>query len=473
MSILAILFLVSSTAYAQPKKPVIDTLNVGWGWFELSLSNTDAGIRNTQWIVLDAGDTAVFDSRRTLPCIYDNCEIIKSYSADTRDLTHKRIIGCSAGQTLRARARYNLGNDNWSEYSNTIEFRLPDEPVRTADTVRVILWGQSHLRWGDECMKAWQFISPYVDNNRYADGYELSENYENDTYGHALQTELRRIIPGVPVVLLNYGKSGSMLDSGWLHHNTSDPILNVSNITMYDPGQMFGDTKKFPIAVFFHSNNDEYAISATRYAQVVDSAIHRLTDLGVKVVFNSVHYSSPFQDCYAGHSDSIQQEFFDAWDRQLNQDVAKYPGKVWKGADLFHLLKADTARFWAVDGQHPNTSEGVDAIVSLVAPIIRNAILATTDVSSTDDPNIEFYTTSNDGTASKFLEYRIPAGMNATLELYDVNGAAVSSMQSNSMITGSGRIDLQREHLNTGLYFGVLKCGTHMVVKKVLVVGAK
>src|SRR5947209_1327528 len=86
----------------QPPTPSIVTASVWWGGFELNMTGNSPGIANTEWVVTNPGGDTLFDSWRQV--WRNNCDHdwrpLPPYAADTRDLTHKKIIGCLPGQIL-------------------------------------------------------------------------------------------------------------------------------------------------------------------------------------------------------------------------------------------------------------------------------------------------------------------------------------------------------------------------------------
>src|SRR5687768_9137891 len=162
---------------AQLAKPSISVGNIGWGWFDLAMAGSSVTPANTHWeIMMD--DVPVFDSwrRRSPDCEgpFYEMQIPNDFVADRRDLTTKSIIGAAPGRTYTARVRYN-DNTQWSPFSEPITFETPAEPVRTDDTVYILVWGHSLAAFGTQCS-----VNTDIINGDGSDGFTVL--YDNTSF---------------------------------------------------------------------------------------------------------------------------------------------------------------------------------------------------------------------------------------------------------------------------------------------------
>ena len=365
---------IGQRGIAQLAKPALSIQNLNWGWFDLQMVGNSVTPANTEWIIME-DQTIVFDSKREVGNGCDDpgprSRIPNEFVADTRDLTLKHIIGCAPGKNYKALVRYNDGS-SWSPVSDTAYITTPEEPVRSDDTIFVVLWGHSLLRYHDLCSTVTDIIS------NEDDGY-VNLWGEGDAFGHALQTQLRRLT-GKTVTVINGGVSGS-LQYDWVRDGASSTPVSIN---LYSPGQQFSDSRRYPLAVFFFGQNDArepfcgepMTHPPAQYSEDADTIIERLTRQSVRVIYNSIHYATAVacpSETWEGALRDRQDAYYRSWDSLMSVRVPAN-GRLWRGLDLYNLFRSDTARFLCPDGIHGNLSEGVQGIVEPLATIIKAAI---------------------------------------------------------------------------------------------------
>lgn len=475
---LSILLFTTVVAEAQLAQPTIAASNIEWGWFDLTMTGASVTPANTHWLItLD--DVTVFDTWRRLG---PDCEgpffemrIPNEFVADTRDLTSKRIVGCAPGRSYAARVRYNDGAQ-WSPFSETINFTTPPEPVRTDDTVNVLVWGHSLAGFGSECS-----VNGDITYGDGGDGFTVL--YDNPSFTHALQTELRRST-GRTVTIINGAISGSR-QSRWMRsgigadtavdHEPDESYQYI--IRHYLPGGQFADAQSYPIAVFFFGQNDARSgwcdaptYSSSQFADDAATIIDRLTSQGVSVVYNSIHYSTSI-DCVTGYwggaSVDRQQRYLRAWDSLMSVLVPQN-NRLVRGPDLFALFQNDTARFHLPDGAHANLSEGTAAIVEALAPPIATAVNRATgvalEVRSTAMPTLSIVRSTSGFEAHLTVAAR--DNRRTTLEAFNVVGERVVTLLDRVIEPGVHSIPLESSSLADGPYLLVMRTGETAVVRR-------
>jgi hypothetical protein len=479
------LLLYTTAAYSQLAKPTLSAENVGWGWFDLKMTENSITPSSTHWVITnDDGSFTLFDSWRNRTACDSEVfagRIPNDFIADTRDLTSKKIIGCPDNRTFIAKVRYTDGTQ-WSPFSEPITITTLPEPVRTDDTVYVLLYGHSLMAWNSLCgmsMGDGLLLSE-------TDGYQ-SPNYGN-SFGHALQTELRRTT-GRTVTLINYAVNGSR-QSRWMRsgigsdtaidHTQWDSYQNY--IRFYRAGNQpedgqFLDTGKYRIAAFFFGQNDARApYPVEKYVEDATGIINELTGKGVKVVYNSIHYATAQQTeepyhWYAAQYDQ-QLRYYNAWD-SLMTALVPVNKRLWRGLDFYSLFKSDTERYWFPDNIHTNLSEGVPGIVVPLAKIIRDAIENTTASATTGASRLEessLTVSPNPSAAALTFQVSNASAGRVTVEIVDILGRNVQTIFDDTMERGEHRLKLNAGTLQPGTYLCRLRTESGVTARKFQVV---
>lgn len=431
-----VVFLLSSLPlFAQLNTPTIAVSNVTWGSFTLNLTNTSAGIQNTRWIIKETGGDTVMDSWWK-ECDTAGAWINFPFTADQYDLTTKNILGCKPGQSYTANAIYNNGII-WSPSSNVINFTTGAEPVLTGtDTMHVVLWGHSLLDYGDQCMLKTLIRCGNEDYN-YA-----------DNIAHMLQTALR-ISTGKKISVINRGVNGSQ-HSDWYndYHNE------------YMPGGRYADHNSYPIVVFFFgANNAHNGYPVANFGNDMRNYISFLNNLGVKVVYNSIHHT---KESFVNAGTQIA--YRDMWNTVMNENSGN--PKVRRGLDLYSLFSSNESRFLGADKVHPDLSEGMNEVARQLAPIVQTV----TSVKKIEGfvPNaFELYQNfPNPFNPSTSIRYSINKADFVSLTVYDINGKEVNKLVSEYQTIGYYEVNFNAANLASGIYFYKLETAGISEIKK-------
>jgi len=474
-----------SHADAQLAKPTIAAENVGWGWFDLRMTDNSISPSGTHWLITNAdGSQVVFDTwRRRADCdgeVFPG-RIASDFVADTRDLTSKSIIGCAANTQYLARVRYTDGTQ-WSPFSDSVFISTTPEPSRTGDTVYVVLYGHSLAAYNSNCgMYIGDGILLTVD-----DGYESPGG--GNSFGHSLQTELRRIT-NRNVTVVNWAISGSR-QSRWMRSGLgADTAVDQfagefyeNFIRYYRPADgRYLDTSRYRVAAFFFGQNDarepQYcgprSYPPALYAADATSIINELTGNGVRVVYSSIHYGTP-RECdepYRWFAAQIpeQEAYFTAWDSLMNALVPSNPG-LWRGLDFFSLFRSDTARYHFPDGIHPNLSEGVPGIVRPLAVIIADAIAGKTMSSPVVHPagpgGLSLSIVPNTTPSSTTITLSTTERMQVTVAVHDLLGRQLHLLLDDELQPGERAFHMDTERLAEGTYLCIVKWGDHFTAQR-------
>lgn len=429
-----ILFSVS----AQLIKPQVSSSDPGWGWFNLQINNLTITPDNTQWEIIWGEYNETVLQTYCNPNSNTECESFcqGSFTADKRDLISKEILGCKSNANYIVRARYNKDSE-WSDWSDVLEVNTPGKPFFTGDTVNIILWGHSFVRFGDQC--------DGVTNIRLG---EEAWDYD-DNFAHILQTELIKLT-GLNIKVINEGVNGSR-QSEWITEHSYK----------YKDGGIYNNTGKYSIAAFFFGANDaanNYPVD--NYGADINTIVDFLTAKNVKIVYSSIHHT--ISEMMAGNS--TQLDYLDEWNKVMNEMSAN--SKLWKGLDLYNLFKSDSVKFLGADGIHPDLSEGIVTVVHLLAPYFIAAIYNTAVSANAyilENNNFSFSMIDKDK-----LLINNKTNLNSVLKLYDIAGNLKFSFRSN----GKSEALVKLPQLNKGLYIGILQDlqGKTIFVKKLSLV---
>lgn len=357
------LCICSLHAVAQLATPVIDTAGVNWGWFTLRMTGATGTPHATRWTIMsEYGDTLLDKSCANCAGSGEACP--GDMYGDVCDLTEKFILGCAPDSAYVATVQYNDGT-TWSPRSNAIHFSTPPEPAWSGDTTYVVLWGHSFVAYGPDCS---------VKNT-----IRLAGDWENpyDNFGKAIQTRLRAQFKR-PITVINRGIAGST-QFDWIHSNTDpvsgeykygpDSLVYQHFDTCYGPGGSYVDHVKYPVAVFFIGDNDAVAqYPDSLYAKDLRKILTTLTRVGVRVVYNSIHYTT--SPDYS--SPDRELAYFNAWDAEMTS--LSHNANIWRGYDYYHAFQAEPQCMLGTDGIHPDFSEALATIADAVTPIIAQAL---------------------------------------------------------------------------------------------------
>lgn len=488
--VIAILTVLAATteAGAQLAQPTLSAENVGWGWFDLRMTGNSITPTGTHWLITNEdGTQTLFDSwRHRAECeqeIFPGV-IEGDFVADTRDLTSKSILGCHDNRTFVANVRYTNGTE-WSPFSESITINTPPEPTRSDDTVYIVMYGHSLAAYSSSCgMNIGDGILISED-----DGYSIPGG--GNTFGHSLQTELRRIT-GRTVTIINWAISGSR-QSRWMRSGIGGDTAvdqfegeSYENfIRFYRAGDgRYLDTSRYRIAAFVFGQNDarEPQYCAARsyppglYASDAASIIKELTDRGVCVVYNSIHYGRP-KECedpfrwFAAPLDA-QLAYYSAWDSLMNVLVPANP-RLWRGLDFFTLFRSDSVRYHFPDRIHPNLSEGIPGIVRPMALIFADAIegksSSVTSHGATSVAGLRVAIAPNPTMRGGSITLSSDHERYATVELRDALGRSVGLLFAGYLGTSEQRLDLSNVHLAAGEYFCLVSTNGRTVVRRMVV----
>ncbi len=433
--ILLLLLFISLPLFAQLNTPSIAVSNVTWGSFTLSLTNLSSGTQNTRWIIRETAADTVMDTWWN-QCDTNGSWISFPFTADQYDLTTKNILGCKPGQSYTANAMYNNGVV-WSPSSNVINFTTPTMPALTGtDTIHIVLWGHSLIDYGDQCL-----LKTLI---RCGD-----EDYNyNDNAAHTLQTALR-ISTGKKIAVINRGVNGSQ-HSDWYndYHNE------------YMAGGRYADHNLYPIVVFFFgANNAHNGYPVASFGNDMRSNITFLNNLGVKVVYNSIHHTKEsFVDA------GSQISYRDMWNTVMNENAAN--PKVRRGLDLYTLFSSNESRFLGADKVHPDLSEGMIEVVRQLTPIVQSV---------TSIKKIEGFVPNkfelnqnypNPFNPSTSIRYSVQKSSFVNLIVYDMNGREIEKLVSQNQTEGIYEVSFSAENLASGIYFYRLETPGFSEVKK-------
>lgn len=472
-------------AGAQLAQPTLTAENIGWGWFDMRMTGNSITPTGTHWLVTsDDGSRILFDTwRHRAECeqeIFPGV-IGGDFVADTRDLTTKSILGCHENMAFVARVRYTDGAQ-WSPFSDSIVISTPPEPARSDDTIYIVMYGHSLAAYSSSCgMSIGDGILMSED-----DGYSAPGG--GNTFGHSLQTELRRIT-GRTVTIVNWAINGSR-QSRWMRSGVgSDTAVDQFEGETYENFIRFYrssdgrylDTSRYRIAAFFFGQNDarEPQYCAPRnyppgmYAADAASIIDELTDRGVRVVYNSIHYGRP-RECadpyrwFAAPLDA-QEAYYRTWDSLMNVLVPSNP-RLWRGLDFFSLVRSDSARYHFPDRIHLNLSEGVPGVVRPLALIIADAIEgSSSSAPATGESSIEglgITIIPNPSTSGGSVSLQLDRRRHIRIELHDALGRRVALLLDEEVENGERRLDLADAHLPSGEYFCLVLTEGRTVVKR-------
>ncbi len=405
--------------------PIIDTANVGWGWFDLTLNTSGVTPAATRWIITSANRADTLLDKNCWRCA-GNTDVTcpGDLYADVFDKLLKRITGCMPDTEYVATALYNDGS-SWSAQSNEIHFRtLPEPSYSITDTLFIIIWGHSFAAYGPDCS--------VLADIRFAG--DFSNPYNN--FGQAIQTEMRRALKK-PVVVIN-NASGGTNQFDWIH-NDNDTVEAIYRgkqggyeylDSTYFPGHTYADHKRYPIAVFFFGDNDAAnQYPDTAYAHDIRTILDSLTNRGVKVVYNSIHYTTaPDYSTALDYSTPAAEEAYYA---QWNKVMAEYykAPLVWKDFDYYQSFKSNPTRFLGLDHIHPDFSEGIFEIAREVAPILIDAALghhAVVGVASATTPQLRFAAYPNPTFQTIALSYELRNASRIELTIEDALGRIVA-----------------------------------------------
>jgi hypothetical protein len=412
----------SCPLFAQLNTPVLSVSNVTWGSFTLTLSNTSPGIQNTRWIIQETGGDTVLDTR-WIECDTSSGWLPFPFTADQYDLTSKNILGCKANTQYTANALYNNGII-WSPSSNIINFTTGAEPVLTGtDTMHIVLWGHSLIDFGDQCQ-----IKSLIRCGDEAYNYQ-------DNIAHMLQTALR-ISTGKKISVINRGVNGSQ-HSDWYndYHNE------------YLAGGRYADHNSYSVAVFFFgANNAHNGYPAASFGNDMRSYLTFLNNLGVKVVYNSIHHT---KESFVNASTQIA--YRDVWNTVMNENASN--PKVRRGLDLYSLFSANENRFLGADKVHPDLSEGMNEVARLLTPIVQT-VTGIKKIEGFIPNGIELYQNfPNPFNPSTNIRYSIQKSSFVNLTVYDVKGQEVSQLVSGNQTNGIYEVNFNAENLSSGIYF--------------------
>jgi acetyl/propionyl-CoA carboxylase alpha subunit len=85
-----------------------------------------------------------------------------------------------------------------------------------------------------------------------------------------------------------------------------------------------------------------------------------------------------------------------------------------------------------------------------------------------DEVSLTSYPNPTRGQAT--IEYTLPESGEVTLEVYDVLGRRVATLEKGRKEAGRHQVDLQAERLSSGVYFGRLEAGEQTRTQKITVV---
>ncbi|MBS1493661.1 MAG: T9SS type A sorting domain-containing protein [Bacteroidetes bacterium] len=435
-ALLLLVFLFSSLPlFAQLNTPTIAVSNITWGSFTLTLTNTSPGIQNTRWIIRETGGDTVMDTWWN-QCDTSGSWISFPFTADQYDLTTKNIIGCKPGQQYTANALYNNGAV-WSPSSNVINFTTGAEPALTGtDTIHVVLWGHSLLDYGDQCMLK-SLIRCGNEDYNYA-----------DNIAHMLQTALR-MSTGKKISVINRGVNGSQ-HSDWYNDYYNE----------YLAGGRYADHNSYPIVVFFFgANNAHNGYPVASFGNDMRNYISFLNNLGVKVVYNSIHHTKEsFVDA------GSQIAYRNMWNTVMNENSGN--PKVRRGLDLYSLFSSNESRFLGADKVHPDLSEGMIEVARQLAPIVQSV----TSVKKIEGfvPNMFELNQNfpNPFNPTTTIRYSIQKSAFVNLIVYDMNGKEVEKLVSENQGNGYYEVNFNADKLASGIYFYKLETQDFIATKK-------
>jgi hypothetical protein len=230
--------------------------------------------------------------------------------------------------------------------------------------------------------------------------------------------------------------------------------------------------------MFFYGQNDARAgwcdpatYPAEQFARDVTTIVDRLTSAGVRVIYNSIHYATPF-DCrpngyWSGALLERQQRYLSVWDSLMTTLVPGNP-RLTRGTDLFALFRSDTVRFHFPDGAHANLSEATAAIVEALAPTLATVVNQVASGVKDERAATTSELTLVRGADKIEARIRVCARDRGeiSLDAYNVVGEHVVRLFNGVVGEGEYVLPLETSKLVVGPYMIVMRTGATNVVKR-------
>ena len=359
-------FILVFPCFAQLSKPSIEAPNVGWGWFNLRMSDNSVKPVATDWYLFDPAKNQVVLKTQCDPSMCN--ELCRGeYDGDSYDIREKLVIGNTPGQNYIAKVRYSDGN-RWSDWSEPINVQVPPEDLITGNELNIIVWGDEFVIGPDYCG---------VESSVRVQGSKS----DMDHFCHALENDLRRIT-NKNIRVINEGLAGRKL-SDW------------KQIMEQKYNSIYADEERYPVALFFYGANDiQSSQTANEYARNLNDLIYFMTqEKKRRSMISSASYSTreelmPYDKQFSFRS---QWNLVMALNLQNNN-------LLYKGIDLYQIMKNDSLRYLSGDGYHLDLTEGSVEIVHILSPKLEEMInlITKTDGPISSEQKISLWWNKND-----------------------------------------------------------------------------
>ncbi len=139
------------------------------------------------------------------------------------------------------------------------------------------------------------------------------------------------------------------------------------------------------------------------------------------------------------------------------------------GSDKAKLLRPSTGRSYDLAEGTPVAIEEVDS-TAVLQLAIGSASYVEEQAKQIVPDEVRLTSYPNPARGQATIEYTLPEAGEVTLEVYDVLGRQVATLERGRKKAGRHRVDLQTRQLSSGIYFGRLKAGEQTRTQKITVV---